>query len=74
MLYYEMLYERDRLLRLDEDFVLSFNLRERFGRFHLMLPSLIEPISFVEKNCGASPSSHLNILLIFLAIPTMLLI
>ncbi|AFL81517.1 hypothetical protein Aeqsu_2052 [Aequorivita sublithincola DSM 14238] len=49
LLYYEMLYERDRLLRLGEDFVLSTALRERFGHFHLMLQSLIEPVSFVGK-------------------------
>ena len=44
-----MLYERDRLLRQGEDFGLSVTLRERFGHFHLMLQSLIEPISFVGK-------------------------
>lgn len=49
LLYYEMLYERDRLLRQGEDFVLSAALRERFGNFHLMLQSLIEPVSFVGK-------------------------
>lgn len=49
LLYYEMLYERDRLLRQGEDFELSTDLRERFGRFHLMLQSLIKPVSFVGK-------------------------
>lgn len=49
LLYYEMLYERDRLLRLGEDFKLSLALRERFGQFHLMLQSIIEPVSFVGK-------------------------
>ena len=49
LLYYEMLYERDRLLRQGEEFELSTALRERFGRFHLMLQSLIEPISFEGK-------------------------
>lgn len=49
LLYYEMLYERDRLLRMGEDFGLSATLRERFGHFHLMLQSLIEPISFIGK-------------------------
>jgi hypothetical protein len=49
LLYYEMLYERDRLLRQGEDFALSSALRERFGHFHLMLQSLIEPIFFVGK-------------------------
>ena len=49
LLYYEMLYERDRLLRLGEEFALSATLRERFGLFHLMLQSIIEPVSFVGK-------------------------
>lgn len=49
LLYYEMLYERDRLLRQGEEFALSAPLRERFGRFHLMLQSIIEPVSFVGK-------------------------
>jgi hypothetical protein len=49
LLYYEMLYERDRLLRLGEEFVLSNALRQRFGQFHLMLQSIIEPVSFVGK-------------------------
>jgi hypothetical protein len=46
LLYYEMVYERDRLLKLGEDFQLSAALKERFGTFHLMLQSLIEPVSF----------------------------
>ena len=49
LLYYEMLYERDTLLREGEDFELSATLKKRFGRFHLMLQSLIEPVSFVGK-------------------------
>ncbi len=49
LLYYEMVYERNRLQKLGEEFNLSPMLRERFGRFHLMLQSLIEPISFVGK-------------------------
>ncbi|MDD3723405.1 MAG: hypothetical protein PHW92_13140, partial [Lutibacter sp.] len=49
LLYYEMLYERDRLLRLGKEFALSTALRERFGRFHLMLQSIIEPVSFVGR-------------------------
>lgn len=49
LLYYEMLYERDRLLRLGEEFELSPVLKQRFGQFHLMLQSLIEPVSFVGK-------------------------
>lgn len=49
LLYYEMLYERDMLLRKGRDFELSASLKKRFGYFHLMLQSLIEPISFVGK-------------------------
>ncbi|CAM3456906.1 hypothetical protein [Aequorivita lipolytica] len=49
LLYYEMVYERDRLLKKGEDFQLSAVLKERFGNFHLMLQSLIEPVSFVGK-------------------------
>lgn len=49
LLYYEMLYERDRLLRKGEEFSLSMSLRERFGQFHLMLQSIIEPVTFVGK-------------------------
>lgn len=49
LLYYEMLYERDRLLRKGEEFSLSPALRNRFGKFHLMLQSIIEPVSFVGK-------------------------
>ncbi|MCX7549726.1 hypothetical protein [Xanthomarina sp. F2636L] len=49
LLYYEMIYERDRLLKKGEDFELSASLKERFGHFHFMLQSLIEPISFVGK-------------------------
>lgn len=49
LLYYEMVYERDRLLKKGEDFELSAALRERFGNFHLMLQSVIEPISFIGK-------------------------
>ncbi|MEM0519332.1 MULTISPECIES: hypothetical protein [Aequorivita] len=49
LLYYEMVYERNRLQKLGEDFNLSPMLRERFGHFHLMLQSLVEPISFVGQ-------------------------
>lgn len=49
LLYYEMVYERDRLLKQGEEFALSITLRKRFGHFHLMLQSLIEPISFIGK-------------------------
>ncbi len=47
MLYYEMFYESNRLLKQRENFNLSANLRERFGNFHLMMQSIVEPISFV---------------------------
>lgn len=49
LLYYEMVYEKDRLLRKGQDFSLSTQLRERFGRFHLMLQSIIEPVDFVGR-------------------------
>ncbi len=49
MLYYEMQYETQRLRRLGENFDLSSMLRERFGNFHLMLQSIVEPIRFVGK-------------------------
>ncbi|TDU42635.1 hypothetical protein BXY82_0028 [Gelidibacter sediminis] len=49
LLYYEMVYERDRLLKKGEEFKLSPALKERFSNFHLMLQSVIEPISFKGK-------------------------
>ena len=49
LLYYEMRYERDRLLRKGEEFGLSPQLKERFGNFHLMLQSLIAPVSFEDR-------------------------
>jgi hypothetical protein len=49
MLYYEMRYESQRQLRLRENFDLSATLRERFGNFHLMLQSIVEPITFAGK-------------------------
>ena len=49
MLYYEMRYESERNLRLRQDFNLSTTLRERFGNFHLMMQSIVEPISFVGQ-------------------------
>lgn len=49
MLYYEMQYESQRQLRLRENFNLSQSLRERFGNFHLMLQSIVEPITFVGQ-------------------------
>ncbi|WP_027378091.1 hypothetical protein [Kaistella palustris] len=47
MLYYEMYYESNRMMRQREEFDLSPMLRERFGNFHLMLKSIVEPVSFV---------------------------
>jgi hypothetical protein len=49
LLYYEMLYERDRLLGQGKEFDLSPTLKERFGHFHLMLQSIVEPVFFVGK-------------------------
>lgn len=49
LLYYEMCYERDVLIKKGEEFQLSPLLRKRFSEFHLMLQSLIEPIRFIGK-------------------------
>ena len=49
MLYYEMSYESNRLMKQRERFNLSANLRERFGNFHLMMQSIVEPVSFVGQ-------------------------
>jgi hypothetical protein len=49
MLYCEMQYESNRKLKQREPFDLSATLRERFGNFHLMLQSLVEPITFVGQ-------------------------
>ncbi len=49
LLYYEMIYERDLLQKRGKEFSLSPYLKERFGRFHLMLQSLINPVSFTER-------------------------
>lgn len=49
MLYYEMRYESARMMRLREPFDLSPTLRERFGNLHLMMQSIVEPISFVGQ-------------------------
>ena len=49
LLYYEMCYERDVLIRKGEEFQLSPLLRKRFSEFHLMLQSIIEPITFIGK-------------------------
>jgi hypothetical protein len=49
MLYHEMRYESNRMLKFQENFNLSSSLRERFGFFHLMMQSIVEPISFVGQ-------------------------
>lgn len=49
LLYHEMQYESNRVLRAGETFDLSPMLRERFGNFHLMIQSIIEPITFSER-------------------------
>lgn len=49
LLYYEVVYEKDRLLKQGEEFALSPTLTARFSHFHLMLQSLIEPVTFTGK-------------------------
>jgi hypothetical protein len=49
LLYYEMTYESNRLLKQGQQFELSVSLRKRFGYFHLMLQSVLKPIAFVGK-------------------------
>lgn len=49
LLYLEMVYEKNRLQRQGKEFGLSPYLKERFARFHLMLQSLIAPVSFEGK-------------------------
>ena len=49
MLYYEMRYENERMMKLRERFDLSPMLRERFANFHLMLQSIVEPVVFVGR-------------------------
>lgn len=48
-LYYEMVYESNRIMKLGQNFNLSPFLRERFGNFHLMLQSVFRPIEFEGK-------------------------
>ena len=50
LLYYEMIYERDRLLKQGKEFKLSIPLRKRFSFFHLMLQSLVEPVDIKTPN------------------------
>lgn len=49
LLYQELIYERNRIQRKGKELDLSPYLKERFGLFHLMLQSLIEPIYFKGK-------------------------
>lgn len=49
LLYYEMVYEKNRLQRIGQEFELSAGLKERFGNFHLMLQSIIKPFDFKGK-------------------------
>jgi len=49
LLYYEMIYERDTQLAQNKTFEFSETLRKRFGHFHLMLQSIVEPITFVGQ-------------------------
>ena len=49
LLYYEMQYESNRMLKMGRDFNLSPMLRERFGNFHLMQQSIVKPAAFVGK-------------------------
>lgn len=46
ILYHDLLIEKDRLRKLDKEFVLSPRLKERFSLFHLMLQSLVSPVTF----------------------------
>lgn len=46
LLYCELIYEKNRLERQGKQFGLSAYLQKRFGNFHLMMQSLIEPIKF----------------------------
>jgi len=49
LLYYEMLYEKQRLQRQGKEFSISPYLKKRFGSFHRMLQSLIAPVHFIGK-------------------------
>ncbi|MBW7892397.1 MAG: hypothetical protein H3C48_15500 [Chitinophagaceae bacterium] len=46
ILYHDLLIEKERLRKLDKEFSLSPRLKERFSLFHLMLQSLVSPVSF----------------------------
>lgn len=49
LLYHELVYEKNRLERQGKQFGLSGYLQKRFGNFHLMMQSLIEPVHFEGK-------------------------
>lgn len=46
ILYHDLLLEKKRLQKQNKEFRLSPRLKERFGLFHLMLQSLIFPVTF----------------------------
>ncbi|HTN08775.1 hypothetical protein [Agriterribacter sp.] len=46
VLYHDLLLEKTRLQKQDKVFRLSSRLKERFGLFHLMLQSLVSPVTF----------------------------
>ncbi|NLN24844.1 MAG: hypothetical protein GX163_04165 [Bacteroidetes bacterium] len=46
LIYLELTYERNRLLREGKEFTLSPYLKRRFTLFHLMMQSLIAPVKF----------------------------
>lgn len=49
MLYYELQIEKRTALEKDEDFQMHDYLKERFGYFHLMLQSIVNPIEYGER-------------------------
>lgn len=49
LFYLEMVNEWERLQKTGKDFKISPKLKYRFGHFHLMLQSIVEPISFSER-------------------------
>lgn len=49
MLYHELMIERRTAYEKDEEFKMHDYLKERFGMFHLMLQSIINPIEYGER-------------------------
>lgn len=49
LLYYEMVFESNRLRKIGREFHLSDSLKNRFGNFHLMLQSIVKPITYIGK-------------------------